>query len=161
MTMASDLFIKIGTYKGESSDKTHKDEIDVLSWSWGVNQTGSMGHGGGGGAGKASFHDLTFVHHVDAASPNLLYACASGEHIKDAKMTVRKAGKTAQEFLVIKMSDVLITSVSPAGHDGANTSESVSLQFSKVELEYKAQKPDGSLDSGIQFKWDIKQNVKI
>ncbi len=158
--MASDIFMKIGTYKGESADKAHKESIDVLSWQWGVNQTGTMGTGGGGGAGKASFHDLTFTHNLDASSPNLLYACAAGEHIKDAKLTVRKAGKTQQEFLVIKMSDVLITSVSSAGHD-ANSSESVSLQFSKVELEYKAQKPDGSLDSGIQFKWDIKQNVKI
>jgi type VI secretion system secreted protein Hcp len=159
--MASDLFMKIGTYKGESTDAKHKGEIDVLSWSWGVNQVGTTGTGGGGGAGKASFHDLTFVHHVDAASPNLMYACAAGEHIKDATMTVRKAGKTAQEFLVLKMADVFITSVSPAGHDGPNTSESVSMQFGSIKMEYKAQKPDGSLDSGIQFNWDITKNIKL
>ena len=36
--------------------------------------------------------------------------------------------------------------------------ESVSLAFAKVDLEYKPQKPDGSLDAGIHFKYDIKGN---
>ena len=56
--MASDVFAKIGTIQGESKDVKHKNEIEVLAWSWGVEQSGSMAHGGGGGTGKASFHDL-------------------------------------------------------------------------------------------------------
>lgn len=162
--MAADIFAKIGDIKGESLDKAHKSEVEVLSWSWGVAQTSSLAYGGGGGGagtGKATFQDLHFTHVVDAASPNFLMACASGQHIKDAKLTARKAGGTQQEYLVIKMSDVMITSVSDSGHEGsAPPSESVSLHFGKVELEYKPQKPDGSLDAGIHFKWNITQNVK-
>ena len=157
--MASDIFAKIGDIKGESLDSKHKDEVEVLSWSWGVAQSGTMAHGGGGGEGKASFNDFNFTHHVDKASPVLLKACATGEHIKEATITVRKAGKGQQEFLIIKMSDVLITAVSPSGTgDGAATAEHVGLQFAKVDLEYKPQKADGSLDAGLHFKYDIKGN---
>lgn len=157
--MASDIFLKIGDIKGESTDDKHKDTIDVLAWSWGVNQSGSMHAGGGGGAGKASFNDLSFTHHVDKASPVLLKTCAVLEHIKEAQLTVRKAGKTPQEFLTIKMNDVIVTSVHPSGNGGdGGLVENVALQFAKVDVEYKPQKPDGSLDAGIHFKYDIKAN---
>src|SRR6187200_1279033 len=145
--MASDIFAKIGDIKGESLDSKHKDEVEVLSWSWGVQQSGTMAHGGGGGEGKASFNDFNFTHHIDKASPVLLKACATGEHIKEATITVRKAGKGQQEFLIIKMADVIITSVNPSavGEGSSTTAESVALQFAKVALEYKPQKADGSL----------------
>jgi type VI secretion system secreted protein Hcp len=157
--MASDIFAKIGDIKGESLDSKHKDEIELLSWSWGVQQSGTMAHGGGGGEGKASFNDFNFTHHVDKASAVLMKACATGEHIKEATITVRKAGKGQQEFLILKMTDVLITSVNPSGSgDSAATAESVALQASKVDLEYKPQKADGSLDAGLHFKYDIKGN---
>jgi type VI secretion system secreted protein Hcp len=157
--MASDIFAKIGDIKGESLDVKHKGEVEVLSWAWGVSQTGSIVGGGGGGEGKASFNDFAFTHHIDKASPSLLKACATGEHIKEATITVRKAGKGQQEFLIIKMSDILITSVNPSGSSDAKvTAESVALQFAKVDLEYKPQKKDGSLDVGIHFKYDIKGN---
>ncbi len=156
--MASDIFAKIGDIKGESLDSKHKDEVDVLSWSWGVTQTGSMAHGGGGGEGKATFHDFSFTHHVDKASPVLLKSCATGDHIKEATITVRKAGKGQQEFLIIKMNDVIITSVAPSGAGEAATAESVTLQCAKIDLEYKPQKQDGSLDAGVHFKYDIKGN---
>jgi type VI secretion system secreted protein Hcp len=157
--MAADIFAKIGDIKGESLDSKHKSEVEVLSWSWGVANTGSIVRGSGAGAGKAAFNDFNFTHRIDKASPILMKACATGEHIKEATITVRKAGKGQQEFLIIKMSDVLITSVNPSGaDDSAATAEHVALQFAKVHLEYKPQKPDGSLDVGIHFKYDIKGN---
>jgi type VI secretion system secreted protein Hcp len=109
--MASDIFAKIGDIKGESLDDKHKDEIEVLSFSWGVANAANIG-GGGGGAGRATFHDLSFHHGIDKASPMLLKACATGEHLKEATITQRKAGKGQQEFLIIKMNDIIITGVS-------------------------------------------------
>ncbi len=157
--MAASIFARIGTIQGESQDAKHKDEIDVLSWSWGVSQSGTVAHGGGGGAGKASFHDFNFTHHVDKASPVLMATCATGEHIKEATITVRKAGKGQQEYLIITMTDVLVTSVSTTvSAEGDADVEGVALTFAKVDLEYKPQKPDGSLDVGIHFKFDLKAN---
>ena len=151
--MASDIFAKIGDIKGESTDAKHKDEIEVLSFSWGVANPANVG--GGGGEGKATFHDLSFTHNIDKASPRLLQACATGSHLKEATITHRKAGKGQQEFLIIKMNDVIITSVSLSDSDVGN-SENVSLAFAKVDFEYKPQKADGSLDAGVHFKFDIK-----
>ena len=160
--MAADIFAKLGDIKGESQDNKHKDEVEVLSWSWGVhNDAGSSvgGSGSGSGSGKASFNDFNFTHHVDKASPNLMRACATGEHIKEATITARKAGKGQQEFLIIKMNDVIVTSVAlSSSGDTAAASESVALRFAKVDFEYKPQKPDGSLDAGVAFKYDIKAN---
>jgi type VI secretion system secreted protein Hcp len=157
--MAASIFARIGTIKGESRDARHKDEIEVLSWSWGVSQSGTSPHGGGGGAGKASFHDLNLTHHLDKASPLLMRACATGEHIQDATIAFRKAGNGQQEYLVIKMFDVLITGVSTStSAEGDAAAEGVALAFAKVDLEYKPQKPDGSLDVGIHFTYDLKAN---
>jgi len=156
--MAIDIFAKIGDIKGESRDAKHKDEVEVLSWSWGVSQTGSTGPGGGGGVGKPSFSDFQFTHHIDKASPLLMAACATGKHIKDATITNRKAGKGQQEYLIIKMNDILITSVQPALSGAEGGVENVTLKLAKVDLEYRPQKPDGSLDAGVHFKYDIKGN---
>src|SRR4051812_20554045 len=104
--MAADIFAKIGDIKGESLDSRHRDEVEVLAWSWGVAQSGSIVHGGGGSggaAGKANFHDLNFSHHIDKASPALMKVCATGEHVPEATITMRKAGRGQQEFLIIKM----------------------------------------------------------
>lgn len=155
--MASDIFAKLGDIKGESLDSKHKDEIEVLSYSWGVSNSGSMAHGSGGGEGKATFHDLSFVHKIDKASPVLMQNCATGVHIKEATITHRKSGKGQQEYLVVKMNDVIVTGVSHGG-SGDGDSENVSLSFAKVAFEYKPQKPDGSLDAGVFFKYDLKAN---
>jgi|SRR6478736_403883 len=155
--MATSIFARIGAIKGESRDARHKDEIEVLSWSWGVSQSGPAGHPGGGGVGKASFHDFDFRHHIDKASPLLMKACATGQHIADATITVRKSGAGQQEYLIIKMTDVRVTSVSTsADSEGDGAVEGVVLTFVKVDLEYKPQKADGSLDAGIHFKYDVK-----
>ena len=156
--MASDIFAKIGDIKGESLDAKHKDEIEILSFSWGVTNSGSAATGSGAGSGKATFQDLVVVQNIDKASPELMRACATGTHLKEATITHRKAGKGQQEFLVVKMNDVIITGVTHGGATGQPYSETVSLAFAKVDLEYKPQKPDGSLDASVVFKYDLKAN---
>ena len=156
--MAVDIFAKLGDIKGESTDSKHKDEIEVLSYSWGVTQTGNIGTGGGGGAGRATFQDLAIVHKFDKASPKLLEACATGQHLKEATITFRKAGKRQQDFLIIKMNDVIITGMVQGAPSNEAGSETVNLKFAKVDWEFKPQKADGSLDVGIHFTFDIKTN---
>ena len=155
--MAVDTFLKLGDIKGESADDKHPGEIDVLSWSWGMSQSGTIASGGGGGAGKVSFNDLSFMHGLDKASPALMKACATGEHITEGTLVSRKAGKGQQEYLIVKLNDIIITSVQPSG-SSEHPMESISLQAAKVDLEYKPQKPDGSLDAGVHFIYDIKAN---
>src|SRR6266487_1784839 len=136
-----DAFLKIDGIKGESADEKHKGEIDLMSFSWGVHQTGTSATGGGGGAGKAHFEDLTIVKKTDAASPLLFLNCANGAHIKEANLVVRKAGGTQLEYLKIKLTDVLVSGLSPTGHHDGDTVplEQVSLNFAKVEFSYQPQ----------------------
>jgi type VI secretion system secreted protein Hcp len=161
--MAVDMFIKIDDVKGEAQDDKHKDEIDVLAWSWGMSQSGTMHAGGGGGGGKVSVQDLSFTKWIDKSSPNLMTYCSSGAQYKEAKLTVRKAGgKEPLEYLIITMKDVIVTSVSTGGSGGEDRlTENVSLNFAAVLVDYQAQKPDGSKDGGpVKYGWDIAANVE-
>jgi type VI secretion system secreted protein Hcp len=158
----SDYFLKIDGVQGESADGKHKGEIEVESFSWG--ETNPGGHGGGGaGAGKVSVQDLHFVTRYSKASPTLLLACANGKHLKSAVLTARKAGKAQQDFLVYKFTDVFITSYQTGGstHEAEGPIDQVSLGFAKIDVEYRPQKPDGSLDTPVNAGWDVLKNVKI
>jgi type VI secretion system secreted protein Hcp len=157
--MAVDYFLKIKDMPGESADSKHKDEIDLLSWSWAESNSGSSAAGGGGGAGKVQMNDFSFSMRVNKASPKLFLACATGEHIKETMLTCRKAGKTQQEYLKIKFSDVLISSYSTGGSTGDEVPmETISFNFAKIEVSYSAQKADGSLESPTVHTYDLKQN---
>ncbi len=160
---AVDFFLKIDGIKGESKDHKHKDEIDLQSWSWGESQVGTHSGGGGGGAGKVSMQDFHFIMTTNIASPKLMLACATGEHIKSAKLTCRKAGKEQQEFMMITLSDLLVSSYQTGGHEGGSAlpTDQISLNYSKIEFEYKEQKPDGSLGAPTKVGYDLKLNKKV
>ena len=157
--MAVDMFLKIDTVEGEAQDTKHKKEIDVLSWSWGMNNNGSAHVGGGAGAGKVNVQDLTFTKWVDSASPKLFLACCSGKHFKDATLIVRKAGDKPVEYLKLKMDGVFIASVSTGGSGGEDRlTENVTLNFSKVSLDYVPQDDKGAPGTAIPMSWDISAN---
>lgn len=153
--MATDIFARIGDIKGESLDARHKDEIEIQSFSWGVMNNGAIGGTGGTSSGKPTFQDLALVHRIDKASPALFRACATGQRFKDAAITHRKAGGAQAEYLVIKLNDVLVTSVAHSG-DGQSNTETISVGFGKVDFEYRTQKPDGSPGAASSFKYDLK-----
>jgi len=177
-----DAFLKLDGIKGESADAKHKGEIDIESFSWGAAQTGVSATGGGGGAGKVKFHDFSITKKTDASSPLLMLNCANGAHIKEANFTVRKAGGTQLEYLKIKLTDVLVSSYKPWAQDSATglasgkrqhepvslstadaiPSESLTLNFSKIEFSYQPQGADGKAQGGpILAGWDLKANQKV
>jgi type VI secretion system secreted protein Hcp len=162
--MAVDMFMKLADIKGESTDKKHGGEIDVLSFHWGVAQLGTSGRGGGAGGGKCQVSDFSFVHKYDSSSPVLFQKCCTGEHVKDALFTARKAGGEQLEYLKIKLSDVLISSVRPgASAQGSDDVplEEVSMNFGKCEIDYQPQGKDGKAAGGpIHGGWDVESNVK-
>jgi type VI secretion system secreted protein Hcp len=130
-----DYFLKIDGIPGESLDRTHKDAIDVLSWSWGVQHTGTMAYGGGGGEGRASFHDFNFTHYIDKSSPVLMKACATGEHIKEATIHARKTGEGQNDFLKVTFTDVLVSSFREGG-DLDGVIDNTSLRYKTVAEQF-------------------------
>ena len=158
--MAIDMFIKIDNIKGESQDDAHKGETDVLSWSFGASQSGSMHIGGGGGSGKVNVNDLSFVKWVDKGSTDLMLACCKGTHLKKAVLVCRKAGDTPLEYLTITMEDLLVSSYSTGGSGGEDKlTENVSLNFAKIKIDYIEQKQDGSAGEKPKMAWNIQSNV--
>jgi type VI secretion system secreted protein Hcp len=160
---AVDYFLKIKGMEGEAQDKTHKNEIELESWSFGESNSGSHAHGAGGGAGKVAMQDFHFVMKVNKASPKLFLACATGEHIPEAVLTCRKAGKEQQEFLKYTFSDSLVSSYQTGGsaHGDVVPTDQISLNFAKIQLDYKPQKADGSLDGSIAAGYDLKKQDKV
>src|SRR6266516_7925097 len=155
MAAGVNLFLKIDGIQGESRDAKHKGEIDLESFSWAEVNAGSPGGGGGvGGAGKVQIEDLHVVMKMNKASPLLFLACATGQHLKQAILTARKAGKAQLEFLVFKFTDLLVSSYQTGGSADLEPTDHVSFNFSRVELEYRPQKPDGSLDTPVKSGWD-------
>lgn len=161
--MAVDMFLKLEGITGEAQDNKHPGEIDILAWSWGASQSGTMHTGGGGGGGKVSIQDLSITKYIDKSSPVLMMYCSNGKQFKEGLLTVRKAGgDDPVEYLKIKMTEVIVTSYSTGGSGGQDLlTENVSLNFAEVDVEYQPQKQDGSKDGGaIKYGWDIAKNVK-
>jgi type VI secretion system secreted protein Hcp len=162
--MSVDMFLNLnkGKIKGESVDETHKDELDILSWSWGASQSGSVHAGSGAGAGKVSVQDLSLTKWVDKSTPVLLAHCCSGKHIDEATLTVRKAGgKKPLEYLKITMFDILVSSISTGGSGGEDRlTENISLNFARFKLEYIPQKADGTGEASIPAAWNIAKNTE-
>jgi type VI secretion system secreted protein Hcp len=156
----SDIFLKIDDIKGESVDGKHKDEIDILSWSWGMTQSGSSHVAGGSGTSKVSVRDITIVKRVDRASPNLIKLCCNGKHFNLALLTVRKAaGDTPLEYFKMKLHNGLISSLTTGEVDqDGHMIETVGLNFASFEIEYDPQGASGAGSGKVPAKWNIAKN---
>ncbi len=159
---AVDFFLKLEGIPGESMDDKHKNEIDVLSWNWEEDNSGSSETGGGGGSGRVKMNDFKFTMKASKATPKLMLACATGEHIKSGILTCRKAGGDQQEYLKVTMSDLLVSHFQ-AGSASAEVEphDNISLNFAKIEWEYKPQKPDGTLDAPVKAGYNLKEHKKV
>lgn len=161
--MSVDMFLKIEgpPIKGESLDDKHKDDIDVIAWSWGMTNSGNAQVGGGAGAGKVHVNDLSITKWVDAATPELVLSTCNGQHHATVTLWVRKAGTTPIEYIKIVMTEVIITSWSTGGvHSDDRLVENINFNFREFTLDYIPQKTDGTPDAAKTVGWNIAGNVK-
>jgi type VI secretion system secreted protein Hcp len=160
----TDYFLKLDGIEGESSDDKHKGEIELLSLSLSGQHTGTGASGSGGsGTGRVQIHDLVVNKKVDKATPKLLLAFTSHQHIKKAEISVRKAGGLQNDYLKITLSDVVVTRVMHSGSASSHVipTEQLSLNFAKIEMEYKEQKADGSMGGAVKAGWDLAAHKKV
>jgi type VI secretion system secreted protein Hcp len=157
----ADYFLQITGVAGESRDAKHKGWIDVEAWSWGETNAAPVSPGSGSSAGRVSIQDLSISTRFSKASPQLFLACATGQHLKEAKLVAVHSGAMQQEFLTWTFSDVLVSSYQTGGAGGDLVTDQVSLNFAKLKVEYKAQNPDGSLGAAVTAGFDVKTNKKL
>lgn len=160
--MASDAFLKIDGIKGESTDDKHKDQIEILSYNWGVSQmaSGTASSSGGGTTARADFQDLSIVKELDSSSPLLNKACWSGTHIKEVTLELnRAAGDDRLKYMVYKLENVIVSSVSIGGGGGGIPTESVTFNYGKITTTYTKQaRPGGGGAGDIPAGWDLEKN---
>ncbi|MGA3186489.1 MAG: type VI secretion system tube protein Hcp [Bryobacteraceae bacterium] len=168
-----DYFLKLDGIDGESQDSKHSKEVEVLSFRFKAVQTGSAGSGTGGlGKGKVKVEDLVIWKKLDKSTPKLFLHCCNGEPIKKVVLTARKAGKDQQDHYKITLTDCLVSLFESAGgdheHEGGSAgkddwtqTEKVSFNYSTIDVSYKAQKPDGTLEGELKGGWSCIQNKQL
>lgn len=152
-----DMFLKItgarsGVIKGESKDKEHRGEIDVVHWSWGMRAQTEMA--GAGASAKSSMRELQLRKKVDSASTPLMSAMRTNEQIRSAVLTVRKSGKQPLEFVKVTIENGRITSIDieSAEDESPDLIERVSLSFQRINVEYVPQADDGGPQGSMLFE---------
>lgn len=147
---AVSMFLKISGVRGESVDRTHAGEMDVLAWSWGTS-TGTARTGKGLLPGSC-VQDLSVTKYIDSASPQLIMNGVSGAIAPEAVLTVRKSGDNPVEYLVLRMNQVRVTSFTTGGSGGEDRlTENVTIHFESMRGEYRKQEPNGSVSQPIYF----------
>ena len=154
--MAVNAYLKIEDVEGPSTSK--EGHIDILSFSWGASQTSTYGAGASGQearAGRADLSNLSVMKVLDKTSAQLFEHCVTGDILKKVTLLYDKPVKDKQEdYFKIELHDALITSVQLSG-SAENPTESVSFAYQKIEIAYKAEKDDGSLDNWVPKNFDL------
>ncbi len=155
--MAVDFYLKLDSIQGEAADANHKDEIQLLSFSWGGSQVTSVAGTGGSGAGKVDLSELSIMKHMDKSSPALFKAIVSGTHIKTGVLSAVKAGAGGKPFLKISLGELFVTSLQNSASNEVPT-ESVSFSYNTIKYEYSTQNEQGILTAVGAVSYDTKQN---
>ena len=160
--MAVDMFLKLESIPGESKDKTYKEHIEILSFSFGAIQQGAYSTGTGGGAGKAHIHEPQFTHYFDKASTTLLQMCVTGKHIGSGEFIARRAGADGkpQPYINLKFEDMIVSSVQTHAQSGSDDrmTETFSLNFKKFEIVYTVQDNTGAPQKSNPVKYNLQEN---
>ena len=157
--MAIDIFLKLDGIDGESVDKAHKGEIEVLSYNWGLAQRDRPAPAEEAEPARRSFDELRFVARLQKSSPKLFAACASGQAREVGRALGRaRPGAKPFEFLKITLTDMLVSSFEhlAPGEESGGALEEVGLRFAKIKMEYTEQSKTGAAGTVTSAEWDLK-----
>ncbi|MEY2838110.1 MAG: type secretion system secreted protein Hcp [Pseudomonadota bacterium] len=160
-----DIFIKIdsqrgGAIAGESNDAKHPGEIDVVGWSWGMQQSSAMG-AMGAATGRRTLDAMTILKQVDSASTALMSCLSINDTIKKAVLTVRKAsGATPVDYLKVTLEKGRISSIKleTDPDDAQKVLERIVISYQKIEIEYAAQSEKGASQARSTFTDSIERD---
>ncbi|MFP5230378.1 MAG: Hcp family type VI secretion system effector [Acidobacteriota bacterium] len=155
--MAVDYYLKLDQIKGEAADSNFKDQIQILSWSWGASQVSSVAGTGGSGAGKADLSDFSIMAHFDKSTPKFFNAIITGEHIKTGTMSAVKAGAKGKPYLKVDFKELFVTSLQISGSSEVPT-VSISFTYNEIKIDYSAQNEEGNLESTGPVTYNLKEN---
>lgn len=155
---AADVYLHVqtaraGKVKGEATGPGHADDIDVLSWQWGLSASSALGSTHA--TSRRSYSALTVIKRIDQATTALMSALATNDAVKEAKLTLRRAGGDQEDFFIITLKDARITSLQHHGDGDGETRETLTIAFNKIEVEYRPQKATGLRGGSTTFTDEI------
>ncbi len=161
VVFADSLFLKVEGVEGESADAKHKNEIDVLAWSWNLSRSVAVQAGTGRDPGKVTVNDIKIVKFVDKSTTELMQKLALGQSIPKVNLTIRRDGEKAVEYVKIEMKNVIISKISQgsAGTDERQT-ETIALNFTEVKVTYTPQDDKGAPGASKQFSYNLTKSTK-
>ncbi len=155
--MAVDYFLKLDGIQGESADTNHKDEIQIMSWSWGASQVSSVAGTGGSGAGKADLSDFSIMTYFDKATPKFFKSIGAGTHIKSGTMSAIKSGADGKPYLKVDFKELFVSSLQISGSSEIPT-VSLSFTYNEIKIDYSVQDENGNLKSTGPVTYNTKEN---
>jgi type VI secretion system secreted protein Hcp len=155
--MAVDYFLKLDGIDGESADSNHKNEIQLMSWSWGASQVSSVAGTGGSGAGKADCSDFSVMTYFDKATPKFFKSICAGTHIKTGTMTAIKSGADNKPYLKVDFKELFVSSLQISGSSEVPT-VSLSFSYNEIKIDYSMQNEQGNLTSTGPVNYSVKEN---
>jgi type VI secretion system secreted protein Hcp len=154
------VFLQLEGIEGEATAERYSKQIEIVSWSWGVSNptTARATRGGGAASGRASVGELQLMKATDAATPKLFQNAASGKHIPKGVLIVLRGNDAGGfPYLRITLEDVVVTALQLSA-GGDRPTESVSLGFTRVVIEYRTTDASGKPSSWISAGWDLATN---
>lgn len=156
--MAVDYFLKLDGIQGESTDDKHKNEITILSWSWGASQISSVAGTGGSGAGKASLSDFSVMAYFDKSTPLFFKHVCAGTHIKTGEMSAIKSGSDGKPYLKVDFKELFVTNLQISASSEI-PSVSITFSYNEIKIDYSEQNEAGNLTSTGAITYDTKKNT--
>jgi type VI secretion system secreted protein Hcp len=155
--MAVDYFLKLDGIQGESQDSNHKDEIQIMSWSWGASQVSSVAGTGGSGAGKADLSDFSIMAYFDKSTPKFFKSIGAGSHIAQGTMSAIKSGADGKPYLKVDFKELFVSSLQISGSSEIPT-VSISFSYNEIKIDYSVQDEKGNLKSTGPVTYNTKEN---
>jgi type VI secretion system secreted protein Hcp len=155
--MAVDYFLKLEGVEGESSDANFKNQIQLMSWSWGASQISSVAGTGGSGAGKADLSDFSLMTYFDKSTPKFFKSIGLGTHIASGTLSAVKSGAQGKPYLKVDFAEIFVTSLQMSGSSEIPT-VSVSFTYNEIKIDYSVQDEKGNLKSIGPVTYNTKEN---
>lgn len=155
--MAVDYFLKLDGIQGESQDDKHKNEIQVLSWSWGASNLSSVAGTGGSGAGKVDMSDVSMMLNFDKSTPKFFKSISAGSHIATGTLSAIKAGSDGKPYLKVDFKEIFVTSLQMSASSEV-PAVSLSFTYDEIKIDYSAQDEKGNIASTGPVTFNTKQN---
>ena len=145
---------------GTATEQNHKKWIKVSSVQWGVGRAITLTPGATQNreGSTPSISEITFVKDMDGSTPKLFQlACGKDVKGKTFKFHFTRTGDPEPIYLEVTLTDALVSGYSVSS-GGDTPSESVSLNFTKIELKYTPTGEDVTDASPILANYDATES---